>query len=159
VKQHEYTATIEWTGNIGDGTADYAGYSRDFRVVIDGKQELNGSADPMFRGDATLHNPEDLFLTAISSCHLLAYLALCARRGIRVLSYQDAVTGTLELGSAGGGKFTAVTLHPSVLIADPDQVELAIQLHDTAHQYCFIANSCSVPISHQPIVTVAGAGS
>jgi organic hydroperoxide reductase OsmC/OhrA len=76
---HTYAARLVWEGNSGEGTASYEGCGRSYRVLIEGKPELIGTADPAFRGDASRHNPEDLFLAAISACHMLTYLALCAR--------------------------------------------------------------------------------
>ena len=154
-KSHEYAARLVWDGNMGTGTATYAGYGRQYRVLIAGKPELSGSADPMFRGDAAVHNPEDLFLAAISSCHMLSYLALCARQGINVLAYEDDASGTMSFDGKGSGKFDEVTLHPRVTIADLSQRDLALQLHEAAHEVCFIANSCSVPIRHE--ATIQGA--
>ena len=84
---------------------------------------------------------------------MLSYLALCAREGIRVVAYEDDASGTLVLDASGGGRFEQVTLRPAVTIADGDP-ERAAQLHDKAHQLCFIANSCSVPIHHQPTIHV-----
>jgi organic hydroperoxide reductase OsmC/OhrA len=156
--EHAYAARLVWDGNTGRGTSGYTVYGREHRVLVDGKPELAGSADPAFRGDPRRHNPEDLFLAAISSCHLLSYLALCARQGVNVLSYEDDARGTLRLDAGGGGRFTEVTLHPEVVIADGGDVELATALHDRAHALCFIASSCSVPIRHQPAVRTAGGG-
>ena len=153
-KQHHYAATVTWTGNRGDGTSSYAAYGREYTVAIDGKPELRGSADPAYRGDPAIHNPEDLFLTAIAGCHMLFYLALCARRGVRVLSYQDEVRGTLSVRSDGGGAFDHVTLAPVVTIAAGGDEALARQLHDRAHELCFIANSCRVPIRHEPTIRI-----
>lgn len=152
--EHHYSSRLIWDGNRGNGTATYAEYGREYRVVIDGKPVLQGSADPLFRGDAATHNPEDLFLAAISSCHLLTYLALCARAGIRVVAYEDAATGTMKEDGAGGGRFTEVVLHPRVTIAGAEHRERAEQLHARAHQLCFIANSCSVPIHHEATIEV-----
>ncbi len=81
------------------------------------KPDLTGSADPIFRGDAGVHNPEDLFIAALSSCHLLSYLALCARSKINVVAYEDNAIGTMVLRPDGGGKFESVTLRPKVTIA------------------------------------------
>src|SRR5207247_1062352 len=78
--------------------------------------DLLGSADPHFRGDASLANPEELLLAALSSCHMLSYLALCARAGLRVVAYDDAADGALEL-SPDGGRIREVTLRPRVTIA------------------------------------------
>lgn len=122
---HEYKSLLTWNGNLGNGTATYAGYGRDYTIVIDGKPPLRGSADPMFRGNRELPNPEDLFVAALSSCHMLSYLALCARQGVSVLSYEDSATGVLAFTADGGGKFEQVTLNPIVTIADSDKQSLA----------------------------------
>lgn len=155
-KLHDYAATVVWDGNRGEGTATYAGYDRDYRALIDGKPPLAGSADPAFRGRSDRHNPEDLFVTALAACHMLAYLALCARQGVRVLAYADEAVATLAT-DASGGRFERVELRPRVTVADPEEVEQALALHDAAHARCFIANSCSVPITHRPTVVAAGA--
>lgn len=154
MNEHTYSAHIIWDGNRGDGTASYTGYGREYRVAIDGKPDLNASADPMFRGEREKHNPEDLFVAAISACHMLTYLALCARKGIRVLTYEDEARGTMSLDGHGGGRFEKVVLHPRVNIADAKDTATAEALHRTAHQQCFIANSCSVPITNEPKVQV-----
>lgn len=153
MKAHRYDSHLIWDGNTGDGTATYQGYGRNYRVLVDGKAELHGSANPMFRGDAGVHDPEDLFLASISSCHMLSYLALCAREKISVVAYEDHAEGTLML-EGGGGRFTEVVLHPKVTIASGD-AERAAALHERAHELCFIAASCSVPIRHEATIEVA----
>jgi organic hydroperoxide reductase OsmC/OhrA len=158
-RRHDYAARVLWTGNTGQGTSSYSSYARDYRVQVAGKPELSGTADPAFRGDPQRHNPEDLFLAAIAGCHLLAYLALCARRGIRVLAYVDTAEGILEMNDQGGGRFTRIVLRPSVTIASPEHATLAIALHDEAHDQCFIAASCRVPIHLEPSIEVAAAAS
>lgn len=155
-REHEYTTRLRWTGNTGDGTASYTSYARGYRVQIAGKPDLAGSADPAFRGEADRHNPEDLFLAAVSACHMLFYLALCARKGIRVLAYEDEAGGTLVMNADGGGRFAQIRLHPRVILEAGADITLALQLHDTAHELCFIANSCSVPIRHEPVVDGGG---
>jgi organic hydroperoxide reductase OsmC/OhrA len=151
--EHRYEARITWQGNRGDGTATYQGYGREYEVAIAGKPSLQGSADPAFRGDAAVWNPEDMFLASLSACHMLSYLALCAKYGIRVLTYEDRATGTMRTTRDGGGRFEEVVLHPRVTIADVAKLERARELHETAHDKCFIASSCSVPIRHVADVT------
>lgn len=151
---HRYAATLIWDGNTGTGTSSYAAYDRDYRALVPGKPDLAGSAHPDFRGDAARHDPEDLLLAAASACHMLAYLALCARSGVVVLGYEDHPEGVLTLEEGGGGRFTDILLRPAVTIADPARARLAAELHDVAHRRCFIANSCSVPIRHQPTIQV-----
>lgn len=146
--EHTYRAQLIWDGNRGDGTTNYKTYGREYRVLMDGKPELRGSADPTFRGDATVHNPEDLFVAAISGCHMLTYLALCALAGINVVGYRDDAKGTMVTDSTGGGRMTEVRLHPVVTLANAADAERALALHEEAHAQCFIANSVSVPIHH-----------
>ena len=157
-KNHAYETRLRWTGNTGTGTETYAGYGREFVVSIDGKPDITGSADKMFRGTSSLPNPEDLFLTSISSCHMLSYVALCARQGVNVLSYEDHATGILALDDKWDGKFSQVTLNPVVTVASESMKELAMSLHDEAHRGCFVASSCSVPIHHSATVLVAEHG-
>lgn len=147
---HVFTTTVVWDG--GQDTSSYASYSRDFRVEIEGKPDLAGSADPAFRGTPDRVNPEDLFVSALSACHMLTYLALCARSGVRVQAYSDHATGILEPTAAKGGSFTSVLLEPVVTLAADQDAELAGTLHRAAHERCFIANSCSVPVEVQPTV-------
>jgi organic hydroperoxide reductase OsmC/OhrA len=145
---HAYAARVIWEGNLGAGTSVYSGYSRKYRMVVAGKPELAGTADPAFLGERHLHNPEDLFLMSISACHMLTYLALCARRGIQVVAYEDDTTGTMRVEANGGGRFEEVTLHPRVTIARTQDRSVAAGLHAEAHELCFIANSCAAPIRH-----------
>jgi organic hydroperoxide reductase OsmC/OhrA len=146
---HDYRLQLHWTGE----TARYESYDRTFRVAVAGKPPLAGSADPVFRGHAALHNPEDLFVAAIASCHLLSYLALCARAGVRVLGYVDDAHGRM-VTRGGGGRFEQVTLRPRVVVADGADVARALALHADAHAQCFIASSCSVPIACDASVTM-----
>lgn len=149
---HPYAAELVWTGNHGEGTARYDDYGREFSVRVAGKPALHGSADPAFRGDRALHNPEDLLLVAISSCHMLSYLALCARHRICVVAYCDRAEARMQTTADGGGRFTSATLHPHVVVRDAAHVERAAALHDMAHALCFIANSCNFPIVHDATV-------
>ena len=70
-KLHRYATRTEWTGNLGEGTANYRAYARDHRISAAGKPDLAGSSDPAFRGDASRWNPEDLLVASLSSCHML----------------------------------------------------------------------------------------
>jgi organic hydroperoxide reductase OsmC/OhrA len=153
--EHHYSLTVQWTGNLGDGTSSYRGYSRDHDVRIPGLPVLLGSADPTFHGDRSRYNPEQLLLAALAQCHLLSFLHVAVRHGVVVTDYRDAATGLMRLNRDGSGQFESVTLHPQVVVADPAHVELAEQLHREANQVCFIARSVNFPVLHEP-VTVAG---
>ena len=153
---HEYRGQLRWTGARDGPTSSYDAYSREYAFEIAGKPILHGSADGMFRGDRTLHNPEDLLLAALSSCHLLAYLALAARARISVVAYEDSATATMTL-AGGGGRFTEAVLRPRVVIAAGEDADLAQRLHDQAHAQCFIAASVAFPVRHEPTAAVAPA--
>lgn len=86
---------------------------------------------------------------------MLAYLALCARKGITVVGYSDEAHGIMNVFPDGGGRFESVTLHPRVVITDAARVALATDLHANAHAVCFIAGSCNFPVHNLPTVTVA----
>ena len=114
---------------------------------------LVGSADRPFRGDPTLWNPELLLLAALSECHLLSYLAFCARAGVVVTAYADAASATM-VQEGMGGHFTEAVLRPAVVVEDAAMVEQAAALHGPAHDACFIASSVSFPVRHEATVTV-----
>ncbi len=154
-KEHIYTTNIEWTGNKGSGTTDYLAYSRDHILQIDGKADLQCSSDSIFHGDKSKHNPEDFFVAALSACHMLWYLHLCADAGIIVVDYKDQAAGTLLLDSVNGGRFVSVTLNPVVTVINESMITRARELHNDAHKKCFIANSCNFPIQHKPTILVS----
>ena len=153
----QYHARLVWSGGALGPTRSVESYSREFRVDIEGKPPLRGSADPAFRGDPALHNPEDLLLSALSACHMLSYLAVCAHAGIVVLSYEDAAVGTLARRD-GRVRFLDVLLRPKVVLEPGSDIERARALHAKAHDICIIANSVSFPVSHEADVTFAGEG-
>ncbi|MEO0732076.1 MAG: OsmC family protein [Bacteroidota bacterium] len=151
MKQHHYRTTLEWTGNTGAGTQDYRAYSRNHTLTAMDKQHpILGASDPSFRGDKTRYNPEELFLSSLSACHMLWYLHLCSVHQVVVTEYRDAATGVMEEDKSGGGHFTAVTLHPQVTVQDSSMIDKADKLHEEANKMCFIANSCNFPVGHQP---------
>ena len=154
-EQHNYKLTIKWTGNKGTGTSGYKAFDRSHSIIADNKVEIEGSSDPAFRGDKTKHNPEELLLAAVSSCHMLWYLHLCAVEGIIVMDYADNATGTMNETDNGGGKFTEITLHPVVIITDNLMIEQANGIHRKANELCFIANSLNFKVFHKPTCKVA----
>ncbi|WP_340107037.1 OsmC family protein [Rhodohalobacter sp. 8-1] len=149
MRLHHYSSQLQWTGNRGEGTVDYRSYDRSYTVSINGKADIQGSADPVFRGDHSKWNPEELFLASLSACHMLWYLHLCSDAGIRVKSYEDPATGIMEDREDGSGRFTEVKLYPHVTISDSDNLDKAKKLHQHAHERCFIANSCNFPVRHE----------
>jgi organic hydroperoxide reductase OsmC/OhrA len=155
MKKHQYLLDLAWTGNLGQGTANYRAYSRDHQVGASGKPSLLASSDPAFRGDPTRYNPEELLVASLAGCHLLWYLHLCAEAGVVVTSYHDQPSGTMTENPDGSGQFTEVWLRPQVVVAEAQMVEPALALHTQAHKLCFIARSCNFPVRHVPTCTAA----
>lgn len=153
-QQHRYALDLEWTGNSGTGTDHYRSYKRDHTIRIANKPDLLGSADPTFRGDPSRHNPEELLLAALSACHMMSYLHVCAINGVVVTAYTDNATGSMETFPDGSGRFTEVMLHPDVIVRDGSMIDQANVLHHLAHELCFIANSVNFPVRHEAVCGV-----
>jgi organic hydroperoxide reductase OsmC/OhrA len=150
-RTHSYTVTVEWTGNRGEGTANYRAYDRAHRIRSGDKPVLEGSSDPAFRGDARCWNPEELLIASLSACHQLWYLHLAAEAGVIVTAYIDDAVGEMAETPDGGGAFTRVTLRPRVTVQSaPNAVNIAQELHHRAHALCFIARSVNFPVDCQP---------
>jgi organic hydroperoxide reductase OsmC/OhrA len=148
-ERHLYTVALQWTGARVGPTTSYQSYSREYEFRCGDKAPIRGSADPHFRGDPTLYNPEELLVVALSTCHLLSYLAECARAGVQVTAYEDEAVGTMTIRD-GRLRFTDVLLRPRVTLAKGANVEKAHALHKAAHADCYIANSVSFPVRHEP---------
>jgi organic hydroperoxide reductase OsmC/OhrA len=155
-RTHRYDLTTTWTGNRGTGTSGYRDYGRDHEVTAEGRPVVEGSSDPVFRGDKTRWNPELELVAALSQCHLMSYLHVCAASGVVVTAYDDAPYGLMAETEDGGGHFTEVVLRPRVTVADAAMAEKAVLLHEEASEKCFIASSVNFPVRHEPSVTVAG---
>jgi organic hydroperoxide reductase OsmC/OhrA len=148
--QHNYKLTVKWTGNSGTGTSNYREYERNHTISVDNKTDILASSDPAFRGNKTKHNPEELLLASLSSCHMLSYLHLCAVSGVVVTDYVDNATGIMMETSNGGGHFSEVTLNPIVTVTENSMIQKANELHKKANELCFIANSVNFPVYHKP---------
>ena len=152
--EHNYKITTEWTGNKGDGNKNVRTYDRSHTVSIQGKPELFLTTDNPAVGDKSKLNPEDLLVSAISSCHMLSYLYVCAMEGIVITSYTDQATGIMIEHASGGGSFNVVTLNPVFYVADESMIEKAIELHHKAHEICYIANSVNFEVKCNPTCKV-----
>ncbi len=153
--QHVFKVTTNWIKKEGESTTSPKSYSRNHTVSIEGKSsDLHVSAAKVFKGDATLHNPEDLLLSAISSCHMMSFFYLCSLHNIEVVTYTDHAQGILNVEANGKGQFTSVQLHLVITVSQPEMLQKAKELHVEANKLCFIANSCNFPITHEVEVSV-----
>jgi organic hydroperoxide reductase OsmC/OhrA len=150
-REHTYSTTLNWLGNRGSGTSTYRAYSRDHEISGAGKAApISCSSDPTFRGDAAKYSPEELLIAAISGCHMLWVLHLCADAGIAVTSYSDNATGTMQENADGSGEFVQITLRPRIAIADLSRAPELNAVHEKAHHLCFIARSVNFPVRCDP---------
>jgi len=154
-RQHRYSIVNRWTGNLGTGTSAYAAYSRAHE--LNGAEKgsaIAGSSDPLFRGDRTRYNPEELLLGALSACHMLWVLHLAADAGITITEYVDEPWGEMAEHADGSGEFTLVVLRPRVKIMQADRVQDALEIHARAHAVCALARSMNFPVEHEVEITV-----
>jgi len=146
----EHRATVHWARN-GEAFT-YETYPRRHRWRFGGGVELEGSSAPEYLGDAKLPNPEEALVMALSSCHMLTFLAVAARRRLTVESYDDDAVGHMEKNVEGRIAVTRVELRPRVRFsgAAPSREEL-VKLHEQAHRGCFIANSVKTEVTVTPL--------
>ncbi len=124
-KEHQYTVQVKWTGNLGQGTSSYRGYSRNPEISAAGKVPIAGSSDPAFHADPARYNPEELLVSSLSACHMLWHLHLCAEAKVVVLKYLDQASDVMVEAPDGGGRFKEVVLRPQVVIQAGGDTELA----------------------------------
>ena len=147
---HTYTATVEW---VREGaTFTDKRYSRGHRWLFDGGVEVPASSSslhvrvPFSREDAV--DPEEAYVAALSSCHMLFFLDFAARSGFVVNSYRDEAFGTMGRSEEGAEYVAEVRLRPAIAFAGetpPSEAEIA-DLHHRSHAACYLANSVRTAI-------------
>ncbi|MBS0281610.1 MAG: OsmC family protein [Proteobacteria bacterium] len=143
----EHKIQLEWTK--GDVAFTYDAYSRNHQITFKDGVAKTFSAASVYRGDPTKGDPEDMFVAALSSCHMLSFLAIAARKRITVLAYDDDASGWLE---NEGGKLwmTRVVLRPKIQFEGAPDAATVDQMHHMAHEQCFIANSVKTDVRVEP---------
>lgn len=145
----EHRVTVRWDRTSPDFSYDT--YNREHTWTFPGGQSLDASSAPEYQGDATCANPEEALAAAVSSCHMLTFLAIAARKRYTVEYYTDNAVAVLEKNADGAVVVTRVELNPSVSFSGPTtpSPEEITALHEKAHQHCFIANSikCEVVVN------------
>jgi organic hydroperoxide reductase OsmC/OhrA len=147
----EHHASIVWRRTSADFTYDTYNRAHEMRFK-NGAIVLPASSAPAFKGDAERVDPEEAFVAALSSCHMLTFLAICARKRLVVESYDDDAVGQLEKGENGKLWMGHVTLKPRVRFAtgtEIDETKLS-EIHHKAHEDCFIANSVKTDVTVLP---------
>ena len=111
---------------------------------------MPGSAAPAFKGSAERVDPEEAFVAALSSCHMLTFLAIAAKKRLVVDDYVDSAVGYLEKNEDGKLAMTRVVLRPAIQFADPPSAETIEKMHHKAHENCFIALSVKTEVTVEP---------
>jgi organic hydroperoxide reductase OsmC/OhrA len=151
----EYFATIRW--ERGSAVFKDSKYSRAHRWLFDGGVEVRASSSPHVvpipLSDDHAVDPEEAFVAALSSCHMLWFLSLAARRGFVVDGYVDRASGIMAKNAEGRLTMTEVTLRPQAIFAGeprptPEELE---ELHHRAHEECFIASSVRTGVRCEPV--------
>ena len=142
----EHKANVVWARNGVD--FGYKTYPRDHVWRFPNGVEVPGSAAAAYLGNPERVDPEAAFVAALSSCHMLTFLALASNKGLVVDSYEDAAVGHLEKNANGKLAITRLELHPKIVYSGARQPAAADLdwLHDKAHKECFIANSVTTEV-------------
>ncbi|TCT04878.1 OsmC family protein [Paralcaligenes ureilyticus] len=155
----EYVVEVSWTRN----GQDFLGkkYSRKHTLRFDGGAEVHASSSPHVvpapLSDKTAVDPEELFVSALSSCHMLWFLSIAAKQGFCVDQYLDKAAGVMGENTEGNWAMTLVTLKPEVSFSGekiPTKAQLE-NMHHEAHEECFIANSVKTEVRCEPQVAKA----
>jgi len=146
----EHKAIVKWAQSQGDfvkGT-----YSREHTWTFDGGMTIAASSSPAavrppFSNPANV-DPEEAFVAALSSCHMLTYLYVAGRKGFEVAGYEDEAVGVMTKNDRGIPWVSSVVLHPRIVYtgAKSPTREDEEQMHHAAHEQCFIANSVKTDI-------------
>lgn len=147
----QFTAKTTWTKT--DAPFTYEAYDRSHELRFGSGTTIPASSAPDFKGDPTRVNPEEALVGALSSCHLLTFLAVAAKRGHVVERYEDDAEGVLAKNAEGRLAVTKVTLRPRVWFTAPVSAEDLARLHDQAHRGCFIGNSVKSEVVIEPQAT------
>ena len=151
----EYTAQLHWQRAADERFTDQR-YSRRHTLHFDGGVVLPGSSSPAVvplpMSDAAAVDPEELFVAALASCHMLWFLSLAAARGQVVDRYEDDAVGLMARNAEGRLAMTVVTLRPRVRLAGgaPVDATTLAALHHAAHEACFIASSVKTELRCEP---------
>ncbi|NCF61767.1 MAG: OsmC family peroxiredoxin [Gammaproteobacteria bacterium] len=142
----KHFARIAWRRESPDFS--YGSYNRSHQWTFDSGISVEATAAVGFLGTADRVDPEEAFVAAISSCHMLTFLAICARKRIIVDSYEDAAVGYMEKNDREKLAVTRVCLYPEIAFGGtPPSVETIRKIHHQSHNECFIANSVTTEIT------------
>lgn len=153
---YTFEITLTFPADAAQTMLPDANYSRNSWLRAAGKNDVAASSPAGYGGDPTRYNPEELMLMSLSQCHMLTYLAIAAKKQLKILAYEDRVTAQLGVGKIGGigveGRISMqqATLHPRVTVPKGTNLDDARNIHVKAHANCFMANSVNFPVTTEP---------
>lgn len=142
----EHKVSLIW--KRGDKPFEYQKYSRDHTWKFNGGHEMQASAAPAYLGNPQLVDPEEAFVASLSSCQMLTFLAIAAKKKFVLDEYHDDATGYMEKNADGKLAITRVTLKPRLRFSDEKQptAQEIEEMNHAAHEQCFIANSVKTEV-------------
>lgn len=142
-----YKSDLTWKNTLPD--FKFETYSRNHEINFSGHQKLISSASPDYFGDANAANPEEILIGALSSCHMLTFLAIASKSGYNIESYNSTAVAILGKNEEGKMSVTDIELTPQVVFRGEKipSAEGLMGLHDKAHRNCFIAQSIKAKVS------------
>lgn len=146
---HRYTAVVAWSS---DAETHRSGrYSRAHQWRFDGGAVVPGSAGPSVPGaDPSAVDPEEALVAAVSSCHMLFFLAIARKHGLTVTAYEDEAEGVMAPNAAGKLYVSTITLRPRITFDGPADTAVVDEVHHLAHAECYLANSIRGDVIIQP---------
>ncbi len=153
----EHVAVVQWKCNQAKFTDNK--YSREHIWKFDGGAEIFASSSPHVvpvpYSNSACVDPEEAFIASLSSCHMLWFLSIAAKKKFVVESYTDRVVGVMEKNEDGRLSITKIYLHPEVsFTGDNLPTEQQIKaVHEEAHHSCFLANSVKTEITFEATIT------
>jgi organic hydroperoxide reductase OsmC/OhrA len=154
----QYSAGVSW--DRGEAPFVDKRYSRAHVWKFDGGAVVRASSSPesvpVPYSDPSGVDPEEAFVAALASCHMLWFLSIAAKNGFCVQAYRDAAVGSMAPNSRGKLCMTAVNLRPHVIFtaAKVPSLEVVLQMHEDAHQECYLANSVTTRVTTEPTFEV-----
>jgi len=139
----EYVTELSWS--LGDGELAFGKYSPNHRVTFSGGMSATMTAAPEYGGDTRYVNPEEALAAALSSCHMMTFIALAAKARWKLTGYRDRAVATLGKTGDGRTKVDAIVLHPETEFEPGHEIagDKLDEMHERAHRYCFVANALS----------------
>ncbi len=151
--EHRYETQLRWSGSTGLG---WENYDREHTITAPPAEPELRLTTGESQGDPAVLNPEQLLVMAASSCQMLSFLHAAAKARIDVVEYEDEASGLMPLDEQPAW-ITEITLRPRIVIAGEASEERVRKLVQTAHEYCYIANSLKSEVAIEPRIEIGQA--